>query len=657
MNRFEYLDGGKKFRLTIDTFDGAALPDGLEFAPDYYLADRSKAAYLSNMLCDQDGVIRKRGGMMDADGSAINAGEISTVHSTSEFTNPFSSVTVGPYLGTTVPSAGTRPSGYLKASSAGGTSIGVGAHPVTKIPYVDGKFVWCGQDYSSSTDTSRPDYVRLVCPNVSSYSTGSVTMTANGTSVTGAGTTWTAAMVGALFSVSDSIGYRRAYTIKSINTTAQTLVLSEPYKGDQLTAGRPYTISQQELLYGGQKTTSAWGNNAASYAHARVACEHGQRLWLGFTREPESNTADPAAGTSLIKPSRLRWSGIIGSQEGFDSTATVSATNNEASSGIRAWSANGFVDLNTRFGSIVAMKSYGGALVVWQESGMTVIHGSPTFSGAGSLDVTTTYPGISIKDGFSFDENDDGLFFVDSKKGMMVYRPGASPRAIPQPQAFRHAVQTRLNEMVVCAYGEYILVATRTQTILATYGSPSGILLIHTPTMRWSSITSTTLSDYTIAGIVPTGLGYPCVVLSKAGSTKGYSLEYLITGNSSESDDDGGFIECSYASLMYGEYGVRVRPEAVYTTMRVKGIGSDGPSIFLVMGGAPGTGSTPYDLLTSSETADAGQRVQTFTWHPQVEECDTFGVEIRDSTSDRSSRLDIIQIVVEGTVEGRVSAA
>lgn len=657
MNRFEYLDGGKRFRLTLDTFDGAAIPDGLEFAPDYYLADRSKAAFLINLLCDQDGILRKRGSMSDVDGSAIYSGILSTVHSTAEFTNPFSSVTIGPYLGTTVPSAGTRPTGYLKASSSAGTSIGVGPHPVSKLPYVDGKFVWCGQDYSSSTVTTRPDYVRLVCPNVSSYSTGTVTMTANGTTVTGAGTTWTAAMVGALFAVSDSIGYRRAYTIKSIDTSAQTLVLSEPYRGDQLTAGRPYTISQQELLYGGQKSTSAWGSNAASYAHARVACEHGQRLWLGFTREPESSTADPAAATSLIKPSRLRWSGIIGSQEGYDPAAAVSATNNEASSGIRAWSANGFIDLNTRFGSIVAMKSYGGALIVWQESGMTVVHGSPTFSGAGSLDVTTTYPGISIKDGFSFDENDDGLFFVDTKKGMMVYRPGAPPRSIPQPQAFRHAVQTRIDDMIVCAYGEYIIVTPRSTTLLATYGSASGILLIHTPTMRWSSMTTTTLSDYTIAGIVPTGLGYPSIVLAKSASSKGYSLEYLITGNSGNADGDGGYIECAYSSLMYGEYGVRVRPEAVYTTMRVKGITTDGPSVFLIMGGAPGTGSTPYDLLTSTATADNGQRVQTFTWHPEVEECDTFGVEIRDSSTDRSTRLDIIQIVVEGTIEGRVSAA
>ena len=72
-----------------------------------------------------------------------------------------------------------------------------------------------------------------------SYTTGTVTVTQNSPNVTGASTVWTAAMEGRQFRV----GTGQIYTINSINTSAQTLVLDRNY-GDAGGGGKTYSIYQ-----------------------------------------------------------------------------------------------------------------------------------------------------------------------------------------------------------------------------------------------------------------------------------------------------------------------------------------------------------------------------------------------------------------------------
>lgn len=71
------------------------------------------------------------------------------------------------------------------------------------------------------------------------YVTGTVTVTRGSTTVTGAGTAWTAPMVDRQF----RIGSNPIYTISSINVGAQTLVLDQPWGGSS-GAGLSHEIYQ-----------------------------------------------------------------------------------------------------------------------------------------------------------------------------------------------------------------------------------------------------------------------------------------------------------------------------------------------------------------------------------------------------------------------------
>lgn len=81
----------------------------------------------------------------------------------------------------------------------------------------------------------------VVVNTVDPYSTGTVTVTQDSTTVTGAGTAWTSAMVGRYIRVSDLYIF---YKISSINVGAQTMVLEQAFGSTDDGAGLTYEIFQ-----------------------------------------------------------------------------------------------------------------------------------------------------------------------------------------------------------------------------------------------------------------------------------------------------------------------------------------------------------------------------------------------------------------------------
>lgn len=119
-------------------------------------------------------------------------------------------------------------------------------------------FVYNGQvgiwpNPSSSSNTITMNYkTRITDLSQADYTTGTVAITTNTTTVTGSGTTWTQAMVeGGWIRVSHSAtdaanGDNQWYEISSI-TNATTLVLKNKYTGATVTGGT-YTLGQTSIL-------------------------------------------------------------------------------------------------------------------------------------------------------------------------------------------------------------------------------------------------------------------------------------------------------------------------------------------------------------------------------------------------------------------------
>jgi hypothetical protein len=103
--------------------------------------------------------------------------------------------------------------------------------------------LWLYPIPSESSITIRVTYLRLV-PDLSAddYTTGTITATNGSTAITGAGTTFTAAMVGRSIQLPDGLWY----DIASFTSTT-SIALTYAYQGTT-TAGATYTIGQIPLI-------------------------------------------------------------------------------------------------------------------------------------------------------------------------------------------------------------------------------------------------------------------------------------------------------------------------------------------------------------------------------------------------------------------------
>lgn len=648
MSGLEYTEGGSKFRLVIDRFDGAVGNEGTsapESVAQYFNLPNDVMLELENALVDIDGVARRRGTTKASAVGAYNANAATSGGTLTAFQGRgYLTSSVGPYFSTDF-TASTRPTGRVQASAAAPvTTMGTLSLPVSRLPTVGGVLITAGTtNGGSNTPVGTPNEIFMIGGiDLATYSTGTVTISSGSAVVTGAGTAWTSAMQGSFINFTpDSTGYAKDYLVRSIDTSSQIIILAEPYKGDSPGSSKNYFLDSVRRLKTGSRSAGAWGTND-SWPHARVACEYANRLFLGWTKEPAAVGVSTAAAESPEYRSRLRWSGIIGSQEGYDSSAALSSSNNTAFTGMHAWHANGFLDLNTRFGGIQAMRSFNGTLTVWQEKGMTIVHGTPTYSGLGSIDASTTYTDIEINGGFAYEETEHGIFFIDKKRGPMIYTGSGKPEALPMSRFIKNEVR---------AYDHVGYVNDHVLFLNSGIGASTfRAWMYHVPTGRWSLWTNS--SSFTITHPQRSN-DHECVALLENGSgSRVISLDSLTRPDGTVSDVDGSTIQFSVQSKHFGDPGVNLRAEMITATLRYTGTT---PLIFGNIYNSTPLGGTPkiVPLVGVADSSPGDSRAKTWSKTVEMDSGPAIRVEILESSS--AGHLEVARIVVEGTVEGEIA--
>lgn len=656
MSNLEYTEGGSKFRLVIDAFDSAVGNEGTsapESVAQYMKMPDNALLEAENVLLDIPGIARRRG---TTKASAVGANDIVTTTSGATLTaflgTPLASAaTAGPYVGTTLPSLGTASTAYLQASAGASVTTGLSSTPVSRCPSLGGKAViLAGRNNSETAYPTEPRSLYLISSCVSSYSTGTVTMTTGSVVVAGAGTTWTSAMEGGCFDFpDDAIGQKKVYLIRKV-VSATSLILDEPFYGNPTysgVSGRSYAITPRALYYGGGKTTSPWGTNASGYVTARLAGEWNNRILVGWTKEHKTAATAPADASAPEYKTRLRWSGIIGSDEGYDSNAAISTSNNQATTGMWAWHLNGFIDLNSRFGNLVAFRQFNGALTVWQEKGMTIVHGTPTYSGLGSIDASTTYADIEINGGFAYEETEHGIFFIDKKRGPMIYTGSGKPEALPMSRFIKNQVR---------AYDHVGYVNDHVLFLNSAIGSSAfRAWMFHVPTGNWSLWTNVSAS-FAITHPQRSN-DHECVaLLENANGVRVISLDSLTRPDGTINDVDGSTIQFSLQSKHFGDPAVELRAEKVSATLRYAGTD---PIIYANLYNSTPLGGTPkiVPIVPAGSTSPGNARIKTWSKDVAMDSGPAIRVEILEqgTVSTGAANLEVVRVVVEGTVEGEIA--
>lgn len=651
MSGLEYTEGGSKFRLVIDRFDGAVGNEGTsgpESVGRYMQIPNDTMLELENALVDIDGVARRRGATK---ASAVGANDIVTATSGATLTAfrgaPLASAaTVGPYVGTTLPSLGTASTAYLQAAAGASVTTGLSSTPVSRcVSLGGGMILLAGRNNAETAYPNEPRSLYLISGCVSSYSTGTVTVTTASASVIGVGTTWTSAMEGGFFEFpDDGAGYKKAYLIRKVVSTT-SLILDEPFYGDPTysgVAGRGYSISPRQFFYGNGKTTSPWGTATTGYVTARLVAEYGNRVVVGWTKEHKTASTAPSDATAPEYKTRLRWSGIIGSSEGYDSNAAISSSNNLATTGMWAWHMNGFIDLNPRYGALQALRQFNGSLVAWQEKGMTIIFGTPIYSGLGSIDATTTYSDIEINGGFAYEETEYGIFFVDKKRGPMVYTGSGKPEALPMSRFIKNEVRAFDHVGYVNDHVLFLNSGIGSSTFRAW--------MFHVPTGRWSLWTNS--SSFTITHPQRSNDHECCALLENGSGSRVISLDSLTRPDGTVADSDGSTIQFSVQTRHFGDPGVSIRAEKVTATLRYTGTT---PLIFANLYNSTPLGGTPkiVPLVGVADSSPGDSRLKTWSKEVAMDSGPAIRAEILESSS--AGHLEVVRVVVEGTVEGEIA--
>lgn len=145
-------------------------------------------------------------------------------------------------------------------------------------------------------------------PIVPVYSTGTVALTQGSRTVTGSGTTWTAAMVGRQF-----LGPDNAYYLIIARNSDTEIVLSEPYQGASVTSGGSYQI---------------WKSDYRLYPEALSVIDflnYGDSLQMQETFPKKARFDNPRATTNETPRSFV----VLGREDASDySTGTITGTIN-----------------------------------------------------------------------------------------------------------------------------------------------------------------------------------------------------------------------------------------------------------------------------------------------------------------------------------------
>ena len=127
--------------------------------------------------------------------------------------------------------------------------------------------------------------------SVQDYVSGSITVTANSATVNGSGTTFTPAMVGRWFTITDPTVFGQGYWYRiATYVSATQILLNTPYRGSAAT-GASYLIGESPELPEEGHMTLVDGVTANFYAHMRKDTTEATRFFnMFYTGDPGNNS-------------------------------------------------------------------------------------------------------------------------------------------------------------------------------------------------------------------------------------------------------------------------------------------------------------------------------------------------------------------------------
>lgn len=627
-HRIDYSNDGKRARVTLD-LNASIDSDLIVLGSDDQTSIGCDWKTVSNVLTDLPNVLRKRGRIPALNSTSINDASGAMSVYTGDL---MSGNTYLPIVGTCVDGANVET--YMQNATTSRTVLASAAGnglPVAKCPMVGEWLFLCGREAANSTYPNRAaSVIQYGGSSASSdYSTGTVTMTSGSASVTGSGTTWTSSMEGCAFSVNTDT-YRRAYyrVRKVVSTTS--IILDRNYAGSVTGAGLSYGIEKAPLLYA--VDAGPWGS-ANSNPKFKVACAAWERLVVASTREAGSSAA---IGDSTPEyKSRIRWSGANGSGEGSG-----------AALGIYAWNTNGYIDLASKFGEIIALVPAIDSVLVFQERGLTVLRGAPVFDGSGSLDASETHPGVMLAAGSAVQATPRGVFFVDSVTGPCVY-DGSGVVAVGVGAASRLVRQTLARH--VGYYDGKVLFSGSTRIYVFDTNSRSWSLFTVPEQISWLQPGRTENSQ----DVVGLAAGVKVVNVTNA-------FDYPFGWGPAGTDWDGSSPTIDLLTGKIGDTVTHLRPERAFVTYSLpdQPAGGTNPHLTLTVSvgsldspGSEQTYSTPSDDLneTASGVSYTSAVVTRQVW---LNLAASPMVQVRLVDASPYGRLDILAIVIDCAVEG-----
>lgn len=504
----------------------------------------------------------------------------------------------------------------------------------------DYQVIGMGRINSGTSLKINPDRMILAAGTAHAViSIASLTMTTGSRSVTlgSALTTQQQADVVGSFVVNTQDTNRCVYRIISVDSST-SLTIDRAYAGSRSGTASTGVISPAYDYYVnpaadaassgilvGRSCTTAWG---------RVAI-------MNTTSLSSSNQRD------FIR-NRIRWSGIIGSDEG---TAPFT--------GMFAWDPNAYVDLPQQGGAGLQLARHGNTVIALQQYGMTVIYGQPVFDDVGSLDVSNHFTGIRPLKGVS---TPYGFYFLDRLRGLMVWDGGQ-----PRPAANVDAIQDQLS--VLCGqvngfheiefYRDYIIMFNSVADTLVGF-------LYHIPTSRWSQLTFPTsfysflqkgraFGSGTTSPTFNESADQHIVAVDRTNGTGDVVVlsEMLNPGSGSNDHGNGTSLALAATSSNFGDPGVRIRPERMIVTYRLVDNGTD-PALTVTVGTGLPTSFTSSAAVSLSATGASS--VETVVSELSAPISDN-GISVQVAQTGQSSNAEIYRIIVEGTVEGQATSS
>lgn len=411
-----------------------------------------------------------------------------------------------------------------------------------------------------------------------------------------------------------------AYRITAVNSST-SIEIDRAYAGSRSASASTYIINPAYSF-----TTAATVDcSSGGYLVGRSCVSAWGRLAILNTTSNSSSLAK-----DFVK-SRIRWSGLIGSDEG---TAPFR--------GMFAWDPSGYVDLPEQGGPGIQLIKHGNAVVALQQYGMTAIYGSPVFNDVGSLDVSNFYGNMSPICAVS---TPYGLFIVDKNDGLLVWN-GGTPQPVRNGDVGLPNTMGEYIEYGICEiayYKDYLFInMSNTGTSSAV---ESTMVMYHIPTARWGYLYFSNTSS--------SGVNYRFIQRSADDGIVGIE-QYIGPTNlykiANAIDGANGASQTQVTTTYYGDFLSLFRPEKLILTYASSGSTTTSPQI--TIGDIAESGKEILIDNTSTGYLNALDLLKETTKTAVIEIPSTSIAEPKFLFSLIGSNIRISRIIIQGTVEG-----